>query len=359
MAPFVLERGLDNSNGHGKKELIGAGIHAVILEAYGQGLTMGAIMILMLIVACNYRRHVTLHKLILLEQFLALFHACFIFFDDPNYGWYLSASSTLLFVSYELHNVIAFLKIKTFLPSWGRKAFIISLILIAPYWVIEAYDNFTYFNYGSNWNQYTRPWEPLARDPWWIFTTVYLCYKIKVGYDFTVKTLFKTSPRFGVMLFCMIASIGFAMGDVIVTAANLTIAKGLNPYWRLSLVFKCAADTIFLDDFKTVLDRILEKRFQKFSQARVSSARKESKGFIHVSKVSHASRKGSTGRAPSWMTPKFDKSVELECRGGSRDPILPTVPEAIVTIERVVRHESISCSRAAPAYNVNISADRE
>ena len=240
----------------------------LILEAWGQGLTFGALIILLLIVACNYRRKVLLHKLILLEMFLALFHATFIFFNDPYYGWYLSASSSLLFVSYNLHNIVAYLKIRTFLQTkWARRTFLITLVLVSPYWIIEAWDNFVYFNEDVNWNIYTRPWEPLARDPWWIFTTVFLFYKIKAGYDFTLLTLFKSSPRFGIMSICMILSIGFMLGDVIVTAESLTIAKGINPYWRLSLVFKCASDTIFLDDFKSVLDRIVQKCFERFSNA--------------------------------------------------------------------------------------------
>lgn len=250
---------------HGKSEMT---TQILILEAWGQGLTFGALIILLLIVACNYRRNVLLHKLILLEMFLALFHATFIFFDDPVYGWYLSASSSLLFISYNLHNIVAYLKIRTFLQQkWARRTFLITLLLVSPYWIIEAWDNFVYFNEDIDWNIYTRPWEPLARDPWWIFTTVFLFYKIKAGYDFTVVTLFKSSPRFGIMSLCMILSIGFMLGDVIVTAASLTIAKGINPYWRLSLVFKCASDTIFLDDFKSVLDRIVQKCFGRFSNA--------------------------------------------------------------------------------------------
>ena len=38
-----------------------------ILEAWGQGFNVGSLVILILLVLCNYRRHVLLHKLILLE----------------------------------------------------------------------------------------------------------------------------------------------------------------------------------------------------------------------------------------------------------------------------------------------------
>ena len=37
------------------------------LEAWGEGYHVGSLVILVLLVLCNYRRHVLLHKLILLE----------------------------------------------------------------------------------------------------------------------------------------------------------------------------------------------------------------------------------------------------------------------------------------------------
>ena len=81
-----------------------------ILEAWGQGFNVGSLVILILLVLCNYRRHVLLHKLILLEVrkgaansvtisingpphadtrqlFFALWHGTFIFCHDPVYGW--------------------------------------------------------------------------------------------------------------------------------------------------------------------------------------------------------------------------------------------------------------------------------
>jgi hypothetical protein len=39
----------------------------VTLEAWGQGFNVGSLVVLVLLVLCNYRRHVLLHKLILLE----------------------------------------------------------------------------------------------------------------------------------------------------------------------------------------------------------------------------------------------------------------------------------------------------
>lgn len=232
------------------------------LEAWAQGYSVGSLIILILIVFCNYRSGTWLHKLILLELILVLWHGAFIFIDDPWYGWYLSATATLNFISYFLHNVVSWLKIRPFLPRWGSRFFIISLLCVQPFWVAEAWSNFSYFNsLGSDVNIRLRPWEALFRDPWWIFTTWKLIDAIKETYGFKLWSLVQINKRFGVMLLCMALSIVFLLTDVVVTAANLTASSGINPYWRFALVFKCASDTIFLDDFKSVLDDIVARKF--------------------------------------------------------------------------------------------------
>lgn len=234
----------------------------LILEAWGEGFSLGALIILILLVFCNYRVHVLLHKLILLELVLALWHSTFIFFRDPVYGWYLSTTAILLFASYQLHNVVAWIKIKPFLPPWGGKFYIYTLIAVQPFWIAEIYFNFAYFNrLGNPKIADVRPWEALARDPWWIFTTCRLVFIIKRDYFKNLKGLIRTSPRFSVLIFCMSLSICFLIVDIIVTAAGVSRNIGINPYWRLALVFKCASDTIFLDDFKSVLDAITTKAF--------------------------------------------------------------------------------------------------
>ncbi|CAM1501294.1 Fc.00g104560.m01.CDS01 [Cosmosporella sp. VM-42] len=243
-------------------------LEQVIVEAWGQGLNVGAIAMLILIVLCNYRRHVLLHKLILLELVLAIGHGTFIFFPDPTYGWVLSSTATPLYISYTVHNVIAWLKIKPFLPGWGARFFIGTIVLVQPYWILEAWANFQYFNMlGSLVFEKTRFLEPLMsyryRDPWWVFTTVKLVLIINKNYNFTLINLFKTSPRFGVMLGCLFLSIVFLIADV-AFIARATTQSGINPFWRLALVFKCASDVIFLDDFKVVLDRIAESALRRF-----------------------------------------------------------------------------------------------
>jgi hypothetical protein len=164
-------------------------------------------------------------------------------------------------VSYQVHNIVSWLKIKPFLPKWGSRVFIYSLLAVQPFWIAEAWSNFEYFNgLGSDANIRTRPWEALVRDPWWIFTTFKLIDAIKKTYGFKLLALVKINSRFGVMLACMFISIAFLLTDVVVSAARLTASSGINPYWRFALVFKCASDTIFLDDFKSVLDAIVARK---------------------------------------------------------------------------------------------------
>lgn len=172
-----------------------------------------------------------------IKLILAIWHGIFCFFQRPAYGWLLSATAVPLYISYTLHNIVAWIKIKPFLPVWGGRFFIISLIVVQPYWVLEAYSNFSYFNdLGQDWFESTRYFEPLARDPWWIFTTVKLVLVINKNYEYTIPNLIRTSPRFGVMLLCMFVSIIFLVTDVIVTAL-VSVQSGINPFWRVSNPF--------------------------------------------------------------------------------------------------------------------------
>lgn len=53
----------------------------------------------------------------------------------------------------------------------------------------------------------------------------------------------------------MLLSIVFIILELLAVTSVLDMG-GLNPFWRLSLVFKCFTDTIILDDFKTALDKL-------------------------------------------------------------------------------------------------------
>ena len=71
-------------------------------------------------------------------------------------------------------------------------------------------------------------------DPWWIFTSLQLFLVIKNNYDLTILQLLRASPRFGILLFCMLVSIVFLVTDIVITA-RVSTQSGINPYWRVSL----------------------------------------------------------------------------------------------------------------------------
>ena len=189
----------------------------------------------------------------------------FIFPRPPVYGWYLSATAIPLNVSWCLHNVISWLKIKPFLSKRWSRFFIVTVCLSFPYWGVEIYANFAYFNGYNEMFVTTRPYEALFRDPWWIFTTVYLFYQISTHYRIRLTTLAWVSPRFGVLTVAMILSILFIIVDVLSVTHVLDSAlpDGLNPFWKLSTVFKCLTDSIILDDFKTALDRLMRHKLRR------------------------------------------------------------------------------------------------
>ncbi|KAH2762943.1 hypothetical protein KXV52_003612 [Aspergillus fumigatus] len=220
------------------------GLDYVILEAWSQGFLVGGLGLLIMITLANIRKGVLLHKLILLELLFSLGHGTFVIFPDPTYGWYLSSTASV--------------PIKLFVSQLGSALFIGTVILVTPYWVAEMYLNSAYFNgLGNDSFTFTRPWEVVVRDGWWIFTACWLTYSIKTGYNVTLVELVKISSRFGILLLCMILSIVFMFVDVAVTVGHVFKDKGVNPFWKPYIIFKCASDVIFLDDFKQVVDRLV------------------------------------------------------------------------------------------------------
>lgn len=163
-------------------------------------------------------------------------------------------------MSWFLHNIISWMKIKPFLSRTWSLVFLYTCLLSFPYWVIEIYANFSYFNGRSDWFKKTRPLELLFRDPWWIITTVYLFYIIKTHYAMTIQDIIRISPRFGIMLVSMIISISFVVCDVCSVTGAINLAgnadTGINPFWKFAFVFKCLTDSVILDDFKMALDRL-------------------------------------------------------------------------------------------------------
>ncbi|KAJ5513531.1 hypothetical protein N7463_003083 [Penicillium fimorum] len=231
---------------------------ALILEAWGQGFMVGSLLIMAAITLANMKSHILLHKLIFAELILGMAHGTFIFPHEPVYGWYLSVTAIGLNISWALHNVIAWMKNRPFLSRKVSLVYIVTVILCWPYWGLEIYANFTYFNNINKIFLTTRPMEPLFRDPWWIFTTASLFWTIKREYNFGLWELVVVSPRFGIMLGAMCLSIIFMIVDTcsVLNAFSSLLPTGVEPFWKLSFIFKCLCDTVILDDFKTALDHL-------------------------------------------------------------------------------------------------------
>lgn len=195
-------------------------------------------------------------------------HGTFCFFSFEGYGWYLSSTASLLYCSYFTHNVVAWLKIRPFFVGpqasfrpivckWVRIIYLSTLGLTIPALVFEIYNNFRFFNNISKLYERTRPYEPLMRDPWWVFSCVVFFHVITKCYSLRLLKLIRRSPRFGILLAAIILALSFTTVDILASIIkSLSITDGINPYWKLALVFKCLTDGIMLDDFKSVLQRL-------------------------------------------------------------------------------------------------------
>jgi hypothetical protein len=203
--------------------------------------------------------------------------------DFHGYGWYLSSTAALLYCSWVVHNIVAWIKIRPFFigqgsffpPRVGPKvqiAYLVTLAFTVPPIILQIFDNFRYFNNINPLYRRVRPYEPLFRDPWWIFTNIILLHVIRKTYGTSVFHLIGQSPRLGILLAAVCLAIIFTIMDILASIlAGLSTVDGINPYWKLSLVFKCLTDTIMLDDFKTDLKRLGFARMER-EEARRKSA---------------------------------------------------------------------------------------
>ncbi|EED15726.1 hypothetical protein TSTA_051630 [Talaromyces stipitatus ATCC 10500] len=73
-------------------------------------------------------------------------HGTFIFVPEQAYWWYLASTAIGLIISWSLHNVIAWMKNKAFMARWLSLAYIGTVFLAQPYWGVEIFANFAYFN---------------------------------------------------------------------------------------------------------------------------------------------------------------------------------------------------------------------
>lgn len=150
-------------------------------------------------------------------------------------GWYLSSTAVLLYLSYNMHNVVNWIKIKPFLPRWGSRLYIGTVALAFPFWVAEMVLNFyENNNLGSRAFDRLRPWEALARDPWWLFTSCGLIYVIQHKYELSIVQLIRSSPRLCILLVAMFFSLVFTFVDIVITAIDTSKEGAINPYWKVS-----------------------------------------------------------------------------------------------------------------------------
>jgi len=185
-----------------------------------------------------------------------------------------------------------------------------------PYWVLEIYANWAFFNDlpGRHIFHYSRPYEALFRDPPWIFTTISLFWNIRRRYDFAVIELIRVSPRFGVLLGAMCLSIVFIIVDIISVTGALASSspQGINPYWKLAFIFKCLTDTIILDDFKTALDRLSAYRRQRIGSDVVGNdLRRQTQDFgpIWSRRKEDAPQRDSAHSDPGLGVRELDKAL--------------------------------------------------
>ncbi|KAH8687343.1 hypothetical protein BGZ60DRAFT_362968 [Tricladium varicosporioides] len=244
--------------------------NSYILEGWGEGFMFGTLLIMVIITVVNMRRGILLHKVILLELLLAMSHGTFCFMSFNGYGYYLSSTAALLYCSYFTHNVVAWMKIKPFFtgdhPSfspqyckWVPWIFLTTLAMTIPALIFEIYNNFRFFNNYSTLYHTVRPYEPLMRDPWWIFSCLTLFHAIRKSYGLKFFKMIRRSSRFSIMLLAIFLAVIFTIVDILSSIiSGLSGTDGINPYWKLALVFKCLTDNILLDDFKNVLHRLGE-----------------------------------------------------------------------------------------------------
>ncbi|KAJ9652708.1 hypothetical protein H2201_009202 [Coniosporium apollinis] len=169
---------------------------AFILEGWSEGFMVGALITMSCVTVANMRRGVLLHKLILFELLLAITHGTFCFMSFDGYGWYLSSTAAfmqtlfkqsqaklaclldtlaaLLYCSYFLHNVVAWIKIKPFFtdprslfqPKTGKivsRVYLITLAMTIPPILLQIVNNFRFFNNINAFYREVRPTEPLFR----------------------------------------------------------------------------------------------------------------------------------------------------------------------------------------------------
>lgn len=92
------------------------------------------------------------------------------------------------------------------------------------------------------------------------------------------------------MLAAMFLSVCFIILDVLSVTSVLknALPVGINPFWKLSFVFKCLTDSVVLDDFKTALDRLRAFKISRLGSFAIDNDDRRSKQHKeHVDDVNH------------------------------------------------------------------------
>lgn len=169
-------------------------------------------------------------------------HGTFCFMSFNGYGWYLSSTAALLYCSWFIHNLVAWMKIRPFFMDprgslfsrktgiWTRNIYLTTLVMSIGPIILQIYDNFRFFNGYSDFYTSVRPYEPLFRDPWWVFTCLVLFHVVSKCYGTGVLELVKRSPRFGILLAAILLSLIFTALDIVSSIHNfLGGTDGINP----------------------------------------------------------------------------------------------------------------------------------
>jgi hypothetical protein len=67
--------------------------------------------------------------------------------DDWSISWLWQSPMELL--SWSLHNLIAWWKIRPFLSCRASKIYLFGLLAAQPYWIVKIYANFVFSNHGG------------------------------------------------------------------------------------------------------------------------------------------------------------------------------------------------------------------
>ena len=108
------------------------------------------------------------------QLLLAIMHGTFCFMAFPGYSWYLSSTAALLYCSWFVHNVVAWIKIRPFFLDQGAicsartgkivsMVYLVTLAMTIPPLILQIACNFLFFNNINDLYERIRPTEPLFR----------------------------------------------------------------------------------------------------------------------------------------------------------------------------------------------------